>query len=278
MKLPIPRVYKRKLGSIRLKRFVGMIYKLLLEEQKHFDIVLVGGNSGWMMGRITQEIFDKLNVKRPQLIAIPFVKYKPDEKGSLKNFIDIIQEEIRDQIGDSNLKDFKNVLFVDDEIGDGCTADVCIEALLKATVTDSKMVNYYIVAEDHGFKASNIKNVNAIYYPFARKIMDLNNIISYCIPADIDRQIRKVLPDDLYHAKKRFNVLLDLPSLDKKQLFSNYNYQLNETVRQNISNIEELKTDFKTFLSKLISNGIEEYKKGEIKFKNDNKRQLTRTV
>lgn len=269
MKLPLPRVYRRKFGAIRLKRFVGMIYKLLQEEQKHFDVLLVGGNSGLMMGRITQEIFDKLNVKRPPLIAIPFVKCKPEREGSIRNFIGIFQDEIRDQIGNINFKDFKNVLFVDDEIGDGCTADVCMEALLKATGTDSKLVNYYIVAEDHGFKASNIKSVNAIYYPFARKNIDVNNIISYCIPAVIDQQIRKVLPNDLYHAKRRFNVLLDLPSRDKKQLFSNYNYQLNEKVRQNISNIEELKTDFQIFLSKLISNGIEEYKKGKINFKND---------
>lgn len=262
MKYILHRVCRRKLGAIRLKRFVGMIYKLLQEDKKRFDVLLVGGNSGLMMGRITHEVFDQMNVKRPPLIAIPF-RRKPETEESF-------QDEIKDQIRKSNIKEIKNVLFVDDEIGDGCTADGCMEALLKATGTDKKSINYYIVAEDHGFKATHIKSVKAIYYPFARKSTGLNNTICYCIPIVIDRKIKKILPDDFYHAKRRFNVLLDLPGRDKKQLSSGYNYHLNEKVSQNVPNIEELKSDFLLFLRKLIFTGIEEYKNGKIEFNDIN--------
>lgn len=271
LKYPFYWVYRRKLGAIRLKRFVAMIYKLLQEEEKQFDVVLVGGNSGLMMGRITEKIFDQLNIKRPTLIAIPFVRYDSEKEESIGNFIDNsdFQDEIRDQLRNTNDNDVKNVLFVDDEIGNGCTAEGCIKALLKATGTDNRSINYFIVAEDHGFKASSITSAKVFYHPFAVKITGLNNVICHCIPNVIDRKIRKILPDAVYHSKRRLNVLLDLPSRDKKHPASGYNYQLNEKVRQYIPNLEELKEDFMVFLSKLITDGIEEYKNGKIYFSDD---------
>lgn len=241
-----------QLGRDRLDNLCKVIKHLVIDKNIKFDYIIAAGNSGISMAQITLLIYDALKITRPNLIKIPFFRYYPghnDDKAFLFPNI-VYKEELKKQLVLDSVADL-NILFVDDEIGQGITALGVLD-LIKESLTElkySKRLSYFIVAEDQGFQSP--KDEALIYfYAIGKEVEGYNNLIFCMIPSDLEYPIVDKLGDDTklpFH--QRANLLLDLPIKyfnNGNPIFSN---KLLEEAKMEIPEFEKYQKRFEEFLN-----------------------------
>ena len=68
------------LAEAYFKRFVAVLYHLIIEEQLFFDLLIAGGNSNLVMTRYTQMVYDRLGKPRPPLLKTAPIWTAPTRK------------------------------------------------------------------------------------------------------------------------------------------------------------------------------------------------------
>jgi hypoxanthine phosphoribosyltransferase len=247
-----------QLGRDRFSNLCKVIKDLIIEKDVKFDYIIAAGNSGMSMAHFALLIFEILKKPKPILIPIPFFRYYPGHNED-KNYIFPNKINFKDikQKAHANSNSSLNILFVDDEIGQGITA-LGILTLLRHSILESgsySQINYYIVAEDQGFKIP-VSEKSIHFHPIGKEIEGYNNLIFCMIPYDLEHPIIEVFGDDKklpFH--QRANLLLNLPVKDFNNgdpIFSN---QLLENARKDIPKFEEYQRRFQDFLySEIIKN------------------------
>lgn len=203
-----------ELSQIVFKRFIATMYKLVVEQSIKYDVIIIGGNTGLAMARFTQSFYETVKVEPPVVLKTTPQRYKPgtkheDEKP--ENLFDnsVLINDIKNQIRDYKIGQFKNILFVDDEIYLGSTAKTCIDILSR--VANDQKLHYTIIAEDSGFTGFDLpENVEMKFIPFSKEIDGFYNMIMSIIPNEINRELELVFPHDEIPFHKRINLLLGL--------------------------------------------------------------------
>lgn len=251
-----------QLAKANLKRYFAVLYKLIVEENKKFDVLMAGGNSGLIMALYAQMFYDTIKIDSPIVFKTTPQRHFPYGEEIPENLVDntVLYLDIKNQIRDYRVRDVSSILFVDDEIGDGITARACINAFIKALSTD-KQINLYITAENQEYEPKNFpSNVEVKFIPFANEIEGMNNVVMYLIPNEIYNQIKNIDASD----KSKVALLLGLPRRTKTALLDGYDFSLNHEAYEKIPDFEKLMVEFEYLINKLIQEAIQEYKERKI--------------
>lgn len=255
-----------KLAQEYFRRYIATLHELIIKKNINIDLLVVGGNTGLVMGRWTQIFFDIKGINRPKLIHFTTQRYIPNKEETDENLFDnsILKLSAYNQLYDNKTNSVKNILFVDDEIGLGKTAEACLKALHESNVLENN-ANFYIIAEDQGYNVNNkIKDVSIKFYPFATEIEGLNNIITYIIPNKIDQQIKKVFKEEEISSCGRIQLLMGLPSRNKNIFMDGFDYKNNQEAEGKINNMDILRKEFKDYIENLVKSTLVEVEEGKI--------------
>lgn len=72
-------IWGQSLHSLALrhfKRFVAVLYHLIVKEEKQLDLIIGGGDAGVWLAKVTETLYQKLNLKPPVIITLPIVRFK----------------------------------------------------------------------------------------------------------------------------------------------------------------------------------------------------------
>ncbi|OGD62543.1 hypothetical protein A2160_05860 [Candidatus Beckwithbacteria bacterium RBG_13_42_9] len=244
-----------KLGKQRFCKFCSAIKKLIGNDRLHFDLIIAAGNSGQSLAKFTELIYKKLEQIPPPKLQIPFFRYlpgfrdKPDKVFNSKVFL----PRIFDQLKNLN-KEVVNVLFVDDEIGLGLTATNILNLLNQALkeLGKPKIENYYIVAEDQGFKVPK-KYPEIKFIPYDFESEGYNNTIFLFNPWELEKPIIDVLGnDDKFAFHLRTNLLLGLPIKDFNGGKPIYTDKFLKIAKEKIPDFQKLQENYLIFIEQTI--------------------------
>lgn len=250
-----------ELSKSRIKMFAAAIARQLLEFGETFDLMIGAGNSGLYMTKITEMTYQYLNTALPKILNIPIVRFKEDEK--ILNDNSSLLPQLKQNL--NNVKEIKNVLFVDDEIMRAITAKECFELLLKANPNISHL-DATIVAEHHFFEWHyKLPKVSIRFFAYSPLIQYLNANISYFIPEDLYHEISKQIEDISSHNQAMAIVISGAVKRIRKQPY--YDYSVEELLKEKIPNYEERKAILTRDLQELVKQGVDEYKTGKITFR-----------
>ncbi len=240
-----------KLGKQKFCKFCHVIKELLIERQVTFDLIVASGNSGLIMAKFTELLYEYLGKPAPDILRIPFYRFFPGKEENFDNYILLtsIIEELK-PCGNIN-----SVLFVDDEIEKGTTAFGSLELMNAALdkLGRPRIQNFYIVAEDHGFmlptKYSEVK-----FFPHDTKTGDYVKAIFFTTPPELEKPLLDVLgEDEVFRFHNRRSVLFNLPVKDfnkGKPIFTNKYLTL---AKESISNLATLQEAYYNNLRSLIN-------------------------
>lgn len=257
-------------ANLHLKKFASTIYHLLIEKKIKVDLVVGAGNSGVVLTRLTKIILNHYGLNIP-FLNIPVYRYKPHKTGEDRYegneevkfdnnvLLPLVKRELK------NLKNIKTVLFVDDEISEGNSAKAVLKLLIKSL--SNNRINYLIVAEDQGFKIqkNEFPNIRVKFYPYAREIEGLSNVISYNVPYEIKQEILKHLSEGKLMARKHMNILLSEPLKEFNKKNPSYTHEFEGVLKKEIPNFSEIQDQYINYLKNILFEGIKEYQNGKIK-------------
>jgi len=236
------------------KQFVSAIHRLIIVDNILFDIILVSGNTGLVMARLTQMVYWHLGISPPSVLKSYLTRYVYDKSGKETLFDNsLLLLDIKNQLIDYNIKTPKKVLFVDDEIGSGITARLCLNLLVSALDKKVEKIDYYIVAKDMGFSGFQTSgDIKIFFLPFAHDYVGSNHVVLKIIPEEILTTLIKGGIDE----RISLNVLLDLPSRDWNDPLSGFTYRLNQKAKNVIPTLNIIKADVEMLLSQLIGEAL----------------------
>lgn len=246
-----------------LKRYIVLLYKLVVIEGNKFDLIVGAGDSGAFMAKIGELFYRQIKKIPPPIIYIPLLRYiEPGVADGVYFDNSVLLPQIKKQI--NSLSNFKNVLFVDDEIRKGHAAKSCIELILAALPKKKipKRILYTIIAENHHFEWHyDVPPVAIRYYAFSRIIPGVNGAVFDFISDSIAKIFRNERGSII--KKQLANIFVNGFS---KQIFNGVplfskelaNYLLNTTHFPKTQKIIFIR------LKHIISEGIGEYKSRKI--------------
>jgi hypothetical protein len=247
-----------------LKGLVNTLYKLLIVENKQFDLVVAPGTTGVFVCKLAEMIYHKLRKPFPSKIILPIVRYKGAE--TPENLFDnsVLLPQVIKQLKGQNLGFLEEILFVDDEIYGGNALRECLKLVLryKAEKEIRGETACTIVAEDQGMSCDyTVPGVTIKFEFYERGIDEYNNAITYYLPYELEKPITGALGDKIgTHAV--VNILLNLPIKPKgnNQFNPEFTYEFHKIAREKISSFDDLQTEAQAYTSKLIDQAIEETK------------------
>lgn len=265
----------RPLALRNFKRFVATVYHLATIENKQFDLMIGGGDSGIALAKLTEMIYQRLDIPSPKRVNMPIVRFdytEPD--GRPLNLFDnsVLIPEMADELG--HLKKLEHILLVDDEIRNGITAGEAIKVALEAVNPAAKVDHpeVVIVAEEQGFEPDKFLDgtVKTEFYPFAEDVDDMKGVVNYFVPWEIEKQILEHFDDKQMSAKYRLNALLNLP--DKESYVQNgipifrpkFTYEHTEKIKRTVPRFAELQHQFRKLVTGWIDEAVEEYKQDDM--------------
>lgn len=265
--MSLSKEYIKPLAYINLNRLGATLFHLLVEKRQKFDLLLGAGNSGVVLAHITELFYELINQSPPLRLNIPIQRYKklPEIK---ENLFDnsILLSDLRKQLSgfhpelDSKLK----VLFVDDEIWRGQCSYFASQLILQA-ISDFKILNLNIVAEDHGYHIPKTNpQLHISFYSFAKLKKGLNNITLYCA-IDYEKTIRQALKDQSIGDHNFINILLNEPIKTFNGIGPVFTFQYHQLASERVSILQKVQKKTIIRIKRLLKNGINEYKKGRIK-------------
>lgn len=244
-----------------------MVYQLIAQNKENFDLIIAPGNSGIMMGKITEMTYEYLGIKSPPILKMPI--YLRDRTGKRIKFDNsVLIPQIKKQL--KNVKNLNKILFVDDEINqnDPKTARVVLN-LIKGSVSEklANKVSVFIVAEGRWkgiLRNIDISGFKIKFMPFEiadkKEWKGIFNFVSYEIPWKIQEQIRKYYSDKIIGSKEMFCILFGEPI----KLFNNgkptLSHKWEPILKRKVGNFSKLQGSFKIHIKTLIKETIEEQK------------------
>ncbi len=61
-----------ELAKTRIRLFSAMLYRLLIEEERKYDLIIAPGNSGAYMAKLAKWVYDYLEIKALKTVFLPF--------------------------------------------------------------------------------------------------------------------------------------------------------------------------------------------------------------
>lgn len=250
-----------ELGNSRLKHLVAMIYLLISERAESFDLLVGGGNSGVATIEIAKMVYLKVGAKIPPIVLLPVVR--PSNQKNISIDKDMISEQLK------NIQKVEKILFIDDEIMRGQTAKICFE-IIRDFLGEEKIspcLSCTIVAENHFFVwRYDLKGVSVRFLPFSTVLQGYNGNFGYLISDDLAAQLEPILGSGPIDRNQALAVLLG----DKRKIVNDkisfFDSKINEELGDKIENYVHKKILFIESISKIVDQGIDEYKNGKIKF------------
>lgn len=245
------------LAEERLQQFVATLTRLLVNEQEKFDLVISGGDSGLIVTKIVEKIYEVLKIKVPPIINLPIQRYKDGNLQQRFQHVDLVKDI-------PSIKNVENILFVDDEIRIGWTAKTCFETLQKKYKTRLHCV---IIAENHFFEWHfKQPDVNLRFYAHAKVIPGINQIFAYLINNQ-EYNLIQSLSDQIQDRQQAVALLISAKYKkfsEKKVLFDE---KLELEILNKSSKYRDIKKKLENKLTSLVKNGVARYKSGDISFK-----------
>jgi orotate phosphoribosyltransferase-like protein len=257
------KVDREELGELRLKRLAAMLYLLIKEKEEVFDLLVGGGNSGVVTIEITKMVYRAVGIKPPPIALFPIVR--PSSKQNVQTEIDksLVEEQLR------NVKGLNRLLFVDDEIMRAQTAKMCFETI-RNFLGESKVnpcLNCTIVAENHFFIWKyDLKGIAVRFLPFAIVLQGYNGNFGYLIPQKLIKKLEPILGEPI-NRNQALAILMGGKRKIIKNKLSSFDHEIEKKIINKIENYNKEKQNFIIRIEKLVKEGIEEYKKGNIKFR-----------
>ncbi len=224
-----------KLAEANFKRFVAVLCHLILDEQQSFDLQIAGGNTGLVMSRYAQIIYDRLGKPRPPLLKSA-TRWTALNQEDIPADDTVLSFDFANQIRDANLDDGRplhRVLFVDDEITQAVTSRSSMRLLGDAL--GKREFELHIIAEDHFFQPDSFPpEIDLHFHPFSKGMKGFCNIVLYWLPWEVESCMTSRFSDEVMPIQFRHLVLLDLPSRDKTIPLSGFSYQMNQIAREQV--------------------------------------------
>lgn len=241
-------------GLDNLDGFLKTLINLLVKQKIVFDLIIGPGDSGITMVKISEIVYNETKLQLPPKLLIPYFRYQKKDitKGIRFSGNDVLVSAIKDEL--LNIGALNNILFVDDEIGNGSTVKGIIRLVAQARPDLFKnKPTLYILAEDHGFDPKAVTDrIFTKFIPFATKIEGVHNAISYIVPKKLEKPIDELYPDTVYNDKARMNALLDLPIKVLKNGKPIWSYEFIEKLDKKIPNFKQMQREFKNYLVALV--------------------------
>jgi hypothetical protein len=210
-------------------------------------------------------IYDRLGKPRPPLLKSA-TRWTALNQEDIPADDTVLSFDFANQIRDANLDDGRplhRVLFVDDEITQAVTSRSIMRLLGDAL--GKREFELHIIAEDHFFQPDGFPSeIDLHFHPFSKGMKGFCNIVLYWLPWEVDRLLTSRFSDEVMPIQFRHLVLLDLPSRDKTIHLSGFSYQMNQTAREQVPELAQVKVLFTEFANRLIDDGIEDYLSGKV--------------
>ncbi len=254
---------RKELAESRIKMFVASIYRQLIDFNENYDLVLGAGNSGLFMTRVTQMIYEYLNIKTPLILNLPIYRFKED--GKTPNNNSFLTQQVKEKI--QNLNSISNILFVDDEIMGALTAKDCFNLILQS-YPNINHLDATIIAENHFFEWHyKIPKVSISFFAYSPLIQGFNGNIGYFIPEDLYKEVSSLIGEAVSY--NHVMAIVVGGALKRKDNNSNpyFDFTVESSLKSKITNYDDKKSSLMNNLRELVKEGIEKYKAGEIKFR-----------
>lgn len=258
------KIDRHLLAISRLQRLAATLYHLLVERGERYQILLTAGNSGLYVREFCQIIYRQLNIELPVLLSLPIHRF--NQHGGLYDNISLLQETKR-QVG--SLTRFNRVLFVDDEIKRGTTAQACFDLLLRAVAWEHQdhACSFTIVAENHFFEWHvNDPRFAVRYFAPARLLYGLENNLAFCLPDSLRKTACAALQQEL--SQHHLITLILGGALKRIQNgVPIYDSSLAKPLLEAGSDYQAARLAFITGIEAWIATSFERYANGDITFK-----------
>jgi|GEM_PF-6810333 len=180
-----------------LEGFRRVSRRLLREEQ--FDCILAPANSGSIMYVLLRGLCHRENIFIPPAIIVPvFTRYKFPDGKELPFDNALAAEAVRPQLRAIDAPTITNVLFLDDEIGNGTAFSACWDVFRAAAGERiARTCTCTILAEENGFRSEYpLVGVQTRLAPFAKRPSpDVSGIIYHAFPEDPMCEFREAFGD-----------------------------------------------------------------------------------
>lgn len=256
---------RQELAKSRIKMFAAALTRQLIDEGEKFDLILSAGNSGLFMDKITEMVYERLGIQTPQRIILPIFRFK-DDSGKIALFDNsVLGKMLEEKL--KNLPENSSVLFIDDEIMQGITVKAALELILSER-PDIKHLEALIIAEHHFFEWHyKIPKVSVIFFAYSRLIQRLNGNIGYLVPPDLYSKILPFIPEAISYNHAMAIVIGGGLKRIGKDGIPYFDNKAEEICMQKIPGFKQIKDSLLNDIKVLVAEGINEYKKGEIKFR-----------
>jgi len=254
---------RKELAESRIKMFAASLYRQLIDFNEKYDVVLGAGNSGLFMTKLTEMIYEYLNIKTPSILNLPIYRFKEDGKTLNDNSFLIPQFKESMQ----NINSIKNILFVDDEIMRGLTANECLNLILQANPNINHF-NATIIAENHFFEWHyKIPKISISFFAYSPLIQGLNENIGHFMPEDLYKEISLLISE--VTSRNHAMAIVIGEALKRKDNNGNpyFDFTIESGLKNKVVNYSDRKSSLLNRLREIVKEGIEEYKAGKIKFR-----------
>lgn len=261
-----------ELAHLQVKDFMRTIYKLIMEENKTFDLLVGAGNSGIIMVGLAKVVYEYSGLTPPPVLLIPFKRYKVGNEGNLFDhtlFQSYVTKEVAQILQKSKISE---ILFVDDETMKGITVNESLKLILAAMATPAtyEEVNCTLVTEDRttAERLSDVINVAGIRMTLC-SFPSKTTRHAWCIIKEHFRppvleEVEQVLakidllfPAREYSTNFALNVGLNLP-IKRNRPGSKpcLDYNIIEEVRRSLPQLEIIQRNLSAYLGELCRDAI----------------------
>lgn len=251
------------------KRYIALLYRLCVEENNRYDVLVGPGDSGAVMVYFAELFYKAVHQPVPPKLLLPVQRYvDPDNQATeLYDNSALLPSAVRQLAGLSVSK----ALFVDDEIWQANSAGACARLLAGALPEDAaqKRIVFTIVAENHGFEwHHDVPPIAIQYYAFSKRIVGVNNAVLRFLTADQQRALNEFTkiyldPTEIDGQTRKMDVLCN-GQLKVPSRTAGVAPVFREVAVK--ANLAELKSQVESELILLIREAIEEYKQRQILF------------
>lgn len=251
------------------KGLVGILFHLLKEEKREFDLVVGAGNSGSGMVSLVELIYKQLEAPIPPVLRIPTQRYKnpatiwSDEPSDYYDTSALLPDV---EAGLKDVDDISEVLYIDDETSTvGLTLKTTLDLILKSGhVNKNKKFIYTAITEDaQELEWEDMDGVVFESFSWAKTTTDLFSVLFYVLPWELEKQLNQPFTEKL-DVKELVCILLGAPLRDKVTGNPEFSFKTHERVMARAKNFSQLQTQFTHHLEILIEEGIHEYENKEI--------------
>ena len=254
---------RRELAKSRIKMFVAAICRQVVDFEERYNLLLGAGNSGLFMTKITEMVYQCLDIKVPPVLNLPIYRLKED--GTTLHDNSFLTTQVKEKL--QGIQEISNILFVDDEIMRALTAKESFSLILEANPTIDHL-SATIIAENHFFEWHyKMSKVSIRFFAYSPLIQGLNGNIGYFITEDFYKEISAMHNNTLSY--NHVMAILIGGGLKRKDNSgkSYFDFTIESELKNKIADYDKKKLSLVNELKGLVKEGVEKYKVGEIKFR-----------